>query len=110
MPAKKSKTKMTTQIELIPVTPAKVNSQGHCSATRNSARSPVPLNNDQRKVIALLKKQGTLTTEQAVKIFGRHIYRNAYDHIGRRLARMVKRGLIVRLKSGVFALPNTLLP
>jgi predicted HTH transcriptional regulator len=97
---------MTTQIELIPATPAEADSQGHCSATPCWAPSAVPLNNDQREVIALLKKQGTLTSEQAVKIFGRRIYCNATDHIGRRLARMVKRGLIVRLKPGVFALPN----
>jgi hypothetical protein len=57
-------------------------------------------------MLAIIKKQGTITTAEAVKIFGRHIYTNAEKHIGTRLARMVKRGLIVRLKPGVFALPN----
>jgi uncharacterized membrane protein len=64
------------------------------------------MNADQREVVKLLKERGTLTTVEAVKIFGRHIYTNAEKHIGTRLARMVKRGIIVRVKPGVFSLPN----
>jgi hypothetical protein len=66
----------------------------------------MPLNPDQREVIRLIRERGQLTLAEAVQCFGQRIYRNAEAHIGRRLARMVNRGLIVRIKPGVFALPN----
>jgi predicted HTH transcriptional regulator len=97
----------TRSLELFAdLTPQQAGQCGSFSESHGSAPSRGPLNKEQREVIRLLKERGTLTIAEAVKIFGRHIYCNATDHIGRRLARMVKRGLIVRLKPGVFALPN----
>jgi len=96
-----------TQIELLPATPDEADSRAHCAASPGSA--PPPLNEDQREVIGLLSECRQLTTAEAVVFFGRRLYGNAEKLIGTRFARMVKRGLIVRLKPGVSALPNSML-
>lgn len=64
------------------------------------------LNRDQAEVMRLLRERGTLTLDDAVAIFGKRIYHNASAHIGARMSRMVDRGLIVRVKPGVFAIPK----
>jgi uncharacterized membrane protein len=83
------------------LTPTEV--QDVCRASRSRRMC---LNPDQREVIRLIRERGRLTLAEAVQCFGHRLYRNAEAHIGRRLARMVNRGLIVRIKPGVFALPN----
>jgi predicted HTH transcriptional regulator len=93
-----------------PLNPMNAQAELFSTPSRTVAAQPSarPLNDDQREVIRLLKERGTITTAEATAIFGRRIYHNAGKHIGTRLARMVKRGLIVRTKPGVFALPETL--
>jgi hypothetical protein len=41
-----------------------------------------------------------------VAVIGTDIYANACKHVGVTLANMVKRGMLIRIKKGVFGLPN----
>lgn len=70
--------------------------------SRHIARS-----HKQRAVIAHLAAHDTLTLEQAVGMIGGDIYANASKHVGALLANMVRRGLIIRRKPGVFAAPSS---
>jgi hypothetical protein len=58
----------------------------------------------QTIVIEFLRAHSFMTLDQAVQIIGRNIYHNAHKHCGVLLANMVKRGMIVRVKPGVFRL------
>ena len=61
----------------------------------------------QSKIIAALitQKPKPLTTDDAVELIGDY-YCNARFHTGNILSRMVKAGLIYRIKRGVFGLPE----
>ncbi len=58
----------------------------------------------QYLVIETLREQGTLSLEQAVALIGHGVYANRKHWVGLVLANMVRRGLIVRVKRGVFGL------
>jgi len=45
-----------------------------------------------------------ITLEQATALVGRNVYHNAEKHTGALLANMVKRGMLVRVKPGLFRL------
>jgi hypothetical protein len=64
----------------------------------------VPKMSRKQKIImgALATKQ-SITLQDAVRLIGGNIYINAEKHTGALLSNMVKRGMIVRLKPGVFA-------
>jgi predicted transcriptional regulator of viral defense system len=47
---------------------------------------------------------GTITLEDATRLVGSDLYCNARKHVGAVLSRMVDRGLIERVKPGVFRL------
>lgn len=68
-------------------------------------RPPV-LSRKQRAIIEYLTLNKTITLAQGVALIGTDIYANACKHVGVTLANMVKRGLIVRIAKGIFALPN----
>lgn len=62
----------------------------------------------QKAVMEYLAINQTITLRQAVYLTGRNIYANAPAHVGAMLSRMVKAGLIVRTKPGMFvAAPKT---
>ena len=65
----------------------------------------VRLSKKQRAVVEYLAANGTITLQQAVALIGRDIYANACKHVGVTLANMVRRGMIIRLSKGLFALP-----
>lgn len=65
------------------------------------ARSP-----KQKAVLRYLQDNETITLAQAVTLIGGTVYANANFHVGNTMGAMVKRGLIKRVKRGVFALPN----
>ncbi len=67
------------------------------------ARKPSP---KQAKVLALLREKPEITLQEAVAVIGTDIYAKACKHVGVTLANMVKRGMLRRIKKGVFGLPN----
>ncbi|MCK7516196.1 MAG: hypothetical protein MZV70_77600 [Desulfobacterales bacterium] len=48
----------------------------------------------------------TITLAEATALVGGNVYANADKHTGALLGNMVKRGLLIRVKAGVFSLPN----
>jgi DNA-binding MarR family transcriptional regulator len=59
----------------------------------------------QARIIKALRSAETISLSDAVKLIGGDIFCNKAHHVGVLLANMVKRGLIVRVKPGVFKLP-----
>ena len=60
----------------------------------------------QRAVIDYLRTHNQINTEQAVGLIGGNIYANKAKYVGLTLSRMVNQNLIVRIKRGLFELPN----
>ncbi len=58
----------------------------------------------QTIIIQTLKKQPEITLDQAVRLIGGDVYANAPKHVGAVLARMVRRGMINRVRPAVFVL------
>ncbi len=58
----------------------------------------------QDAVLAFLREAPTITLDQAVAVIGRNLYANAKFHVGNVLSNMVKRGMLRRIKPGLFAL------
>lgn len=67
---------------------------------------PRVLSPKQAVVMSALKKKGTLTLTEAVDLIGGNVYTNRRFHVGNVLSRMVERGMIVRVKPGLFRLPE----
>ena len=63
---------------------------------------PKPRSPKQRAIVDVLQKEPHITLAAAVALIGGGIYANA--HVGALLANMVKKGMIKRLKPGVFTL------
>ncbi|MDV7393399.1 hypothetical protein RZS08_18645 [Arthrospira platensis SPKY1] len=81
--------------------------EGHSLATTTGSavgRRPSP---KQAKILAALKDADEITLADAVKLIGGNLYCNAEKHVGVTLSGMVKRGMIERVKPGVFRLPNS---
>jgi hypothetical protein len=75
-------------------------------STRNGAEPRrTPLSRKQRILIDYTRKAGELTLEHAVGLVGHDIYCNRHKHVGNILANMVRRGMLVRVKPGVFRMP-----
>ena len=67
-------------------------------------RKPSP---KQAKVLSMLREKPEITLQEAVAVIGDDLYyANACRHVGVTLANMVKRGMLRRIKKGVFGLPN----
>lgn len=64
------------------------------------------LSRKQRAIVQYLAINKTITLAQGVELIGTDIYANACKHVGVTLANMVRRGIIVRIAKGIFALPN----
>lgn len=60
----------------------------------------------QQSILRSAKMNGFVTLKEAVRIVGGDIYANAGKHVGSILSNMVKRGMLVRVKPGVFKLPE----
>lgn len=60
----------------------------------------------QQKVHEYLRKNETLTLDQAVELIGRDIYANKKFHVGNVLGNMVKKAMIQRRSRGVYQLPK----
>lgn len=60
----------------------------------------------QSVILAALRDKPQITLSEAVKLIGGNLYCNAEKHVGVTLSNMVKRGMIQRVKPGVFCLPN----
>lgn len=58
----------------------------------------------QNAVIEYLSKYDSISLDFAVALIGGDLYANAREHVGALLANMVRRGLIVRVKPGIFKL------
>ncbi len=56
----------------------------------------------KQKIIRLLHEKKRITLDDAVDEIGYGIYYNARKYVGEYLSQMVKDGLIVRVKRGVF--------
>jgi hypothetical protein len=63
----------------------------------------------QSVILSALRHQPEITLAEAVKLIGGNLYCNAEKHVGALLSNMVKRGMIERVKPGVFRLPNTVM-
>jgi hypothetical protein len=62
----------------------------------------------QMTILSHCRRRGKLTLAQAVELIGKNIYCNERKHVGAVLSNMVRRGLLVRHRPGVFALPPAL--
>jgi len=60
----------------------------------------------QRTIIYYLRSNKQITTDKAVELIGYGIYANKRKYVGLTLSRMVNQNLIVRIKPGLFELPN----
>ncbi len=67
--------------------------------------SSLALSRKQRAIFDYLRINSTITLLQATALVGRNVYTNSIEHTGALLSRMVKRGLIVRVKPGLFKRP-----
>lgn len=67
----------------------------------NSRKSP-----KQSAILAALRDKPEITLAEAVQLIGGNLYCNAEKHVGVTLSNMVKRGMLKRVKRGVFCLPN----
>lgn len=62
------------------------------------------LTEKQKKVVDFaLKNGGEVTKKQAMELINTH-YHNGDKHVGEALSRMVKAGLLIRIKPGYFKL------
>lgn len=59
----------------------------------------------QSIVVAHLRQHNRITLREAVGLIGGDVYCNRSFHVGNVLSNMVKRGMLVRVKRGVFELP-----
>jgi hypothetical protein len=59
----------------------------------------------QQVILKTLANQREISIAQAVRLIGGNIYCNEAKHVGSLLSNMVKRGMIQRIRPGVFALP-----
>jgi predicted transcriptional regulator of viral defense system len=57
----------------------------------------------QNAVMAFLRQHGQMTLSQAVELIGGDVYANQAFHVGNVLRRMIARGMIRRVKRGVYA-------
>ena len=57
---------------------------------------------DQRTIYNFISDNGTATKSDIVALDGGQYYRNADKYIGDRLSRMVKAGILERVRPGVF--------
>ncbi len=64
------------------------------------------ISSKQRTILDHLRTNETVSTEQAVTLIGGNIYANKAKWVGATLGRMVRRGLIVRIKPGLFRMPT----
>jgi len=62
------------------------------------------LSRKQNAIVNYLVINGTITTAQATELVGKNVYYNQSKHTGAVLSNMVKRGIIRRLRVGVYAL------
>lgn len=56
----------------------------------------------QKEIIAVIRKNGTATTQYLVDKFGCHTPYQPRKYVGMAVSRMVKSGLLKRIKPGVF--------
>lgn len=75
-----------------------------CGESRAAPKANSP---KQRAIIADVNLNGQISLAEATALVGKNVYANAEKHTGALLANMVKKGLLVRIKPGVFSLPNT---
>lgn len=59
----------------------------------------------QSVIIHYLRDHQDINLGKSIELIGGNIYCNERFHVGNILSNMVKRGMIVRVKRGVFALP-----
>ena len=58
---------------------------------------------EQKQIMAILQANGgEVTKAQVVESIGGNYYCNGDKHVGDRLSRMVKSGMLIRVKPGVF--------
>lgn len=76
-------------------------SGGSTALFGNSRKSP-----KQSAILAALRDKPEITLAEAVQLIGGNLYCNAEKHVGVTLSNMVKRGMLKRVKRGVFCLPN----
>ena len=74
--------------------------------TAPSRALPPRLSPKQAKVMRYLQEHDTITLSIAVDLIGGNLYCNEAKHVGVTLSTMVKRGLIERVKPGLFRLPK----
>lgn len=60
----------------------------------------------QRAIVDYLRSHDQISKCQAVELVGANIYANKAKYVGLTLSRMVNQNLIVRIKPGLFELPN----
>lgn len=66
----------------------------------------VTMTPNRHVILAALREKPELTLTEAVQLIGGKIYTNERFHVGNTLTRMIKAGLIRRVKPGVYALPE----
>ena len=64
------------------------------------------LSEKQLKIITFLRENNQITLDEATELIGYGIYYRQKHYVGQTMSRMVKQGHIVRVKRGLFELPN----
>lgn len=75
---------------------------GECESDRRAHIRTSPPSQKQAAILARLSQHGEITLSKAVELVGGDIHTNERFHVGNILSRMVKRGMIERVKPGVF--------
>lgn len=60
------------------------------------------LSSKQQKIMQHVQAHGSITLTEAVGLVGGNLYANDSKHVGAVLSRLVHRGLLVRIKPGLF--------
>jgi len=66
------------------------------------------MKNKERIIFEYVKKNNKVTIKEAVRLIGSDYFINGCKHPGGILSRMVKSGLLRRIKKGTFELDNNL--
>lgn len=74
-----------------------------CSGVRNG-KQVWKLSRKQKAIVQYLIAHGTITTAQATELVGKNVFYNQAKHTGAVLSNMVKRGILRRLRIGVYSL------
>ena len=76
------------------------------AAPAENKPSHAPTESQREIACEIWRRGGTATKAELIDVFGKRYYCNAERHFGARLSRMVSAGFLMRVKPGVYRLPE----